>query len=607
MAIFKILRGKEVDIPQLKNDGYCYYCIDTGNYYIDYLDRDSNEVVRGKISVGCADSLKYIEDGEYKELTGKDIEDELNRIKRQQYYGDADIEPTSQNHFRITIIDETSCSIALDKAYIDSVVVIPYECIVDNICYSVTRIEFEAFVGCINLMSVIIPNSITYISDAAFQGCYSLRNITIPNGTIYIGAKAFYECNALTIKCCPGSVAEQHAKNNNIPYEYINKDSIPVAIADNIDRINIEIQQINTDIDDIAEDLNSKIDKTDGDNRYLPLGIASGTTAQTQMAINGNAKSLKIYGAADGVGDLVTDETDEHFGKYKIPVKVVYGKNLFDIDAVRLSAGTFTKTETGFVINTATAQTDIKCVTLQPGIYTLHVDTYRDGQPCTNEKFIKPGDTSYVTRGFNPITFSFNAESELWIRCFNMTGIEYRNVMLVKGAYTSDNMPEYQPYIQPQIYNTYLDKPISENKSHSVEETIELHSGINKISLDTTIQPSNMELEYYQNPTEVINELIKTNLSPKEIETVTEGNILVISGTVKEIPTLTGAVTITLGEPINGYDNEWCFTITQGETAYTIGLPIIEWILGIAPTFSANTTTEVRLHYKGDTLEGVWN
>ena len=36
MALFKILRGKEANLPSTITDGNIYFCKDTKNYYIDY-------------------------------------------------------------------------------------------------------------------------------------------------------------------------------------------------------------------------------------------------------------------------------------------------------------------------------------------------------------------------------------------------------------------------------------------------------------------------------------------------------------------------------------------------------------------------------------------
>ncbi len=57
---------------------------------------------------------------------------------------------------------------------------------------------------------------------------------------------------------------------------------------------------------------------------------------------------------------------------------------------------------------------------------------------------------------------------------------------------------------------------------------------------------------------------------------------------------------------IEGYDNEWNFTVTQGDVEYEIILPEISWGFGIAPTFKANTDTVCRIYKVGDKLCGEW-
>ncbi|MBQ6848109.1 MAG: collagen-like protein [Clostridia bacterium] len=69
---------------------------------------------------------------------------------------------------------------------------------------------------------------------------------------------------------------------------------------------------------------------------------------------------------------------------------------------------------------------------------------------------------------------------------------------------------------------------------------------------------------------------------------------------------LTGDFNVSLQNGISGYDNEWDFTITQGDTAYNVILPTVYWGFGIAPAFPANTTTLCRLYYIGNTLCGEW-
>ena len=58
--------------------------------------------------------------------------------------------------------------------------------------YPVTSIGEYAFCRCINITSVIIPNSVTSIGDSAFFECYSLTSITIPDSVISIADDAFF-------------------------------------------------------------------------------------------------------------------------------------------------------------------------------------------------------------------------------------------------------------------------------------------------------------------------------------------------------------------------------------------------------------------------------
>lgn len=73
MALFKICRGNESNLPTTLTDGYAYFCTDTGNFYIDWADSDGN-VSREHISAEYATKLRYKNDnGEWVEIDTKEL------------------------------------------------------------------------------------------------------------------------------------------------------------------------------------------------------------------------------------------------------------------------------------------------------------------------------------------------------------------------------------------------------------------------------------------------------------------------------------------------------------------------------------------------------
>lgn len=72
MAMFKVLRGIESNIPSTYTDGCIYFCKDTGNYYIDYVGTDK-ELHRSKIAAGYADKLRYTKEGVSVDVNPADI------------------------------------------------------------------------------------------------------------------------------------------------------------------------------------------------------------------------------------------------------------------------------------------------------------------------------------------------------------------------------------------------------------------------------------------------------------------------------------------------------------------------------------------------------
>ena len=86
-----------------------------------------------------------------------------------------------------------------------------YDTIPETITYngttfSVISIGDEAFIGCFDLKSIIIPNSVINIGEGAFRSCFALTTITIPNSVTSIEAEAFAHCYGLTAVTIGNSV-----------------------------------------------------------------------------------------------------------------------------------------------------------------------------------------------------------------------------------------------------------------------------------------------------------------------------------------------------------------------------------------------------------------
>lgn len=69
-----------------------------------------------------------------------------------------------------------------------------------------TEIPSQAFMGCSNLTSVVIPDNITSIGYSAFDDCYALASINLPSTITFIDGAAFSDCHSLTSITLPEGI-----------------------------------------------------------------------------------------------------------------------------------------------------------------------------------------------------------------------------------------------------------------------------------------------------------------------------------------------------------------------------------------------------------------
>lgn len=160
----------------------------------------------------------------------------------------------------------------------------------------------------------------------------------------------------------------------------------------------------------------------------------------------------------ESVGELVTDETDENYGKYKIPV-IASGKNLYQPKKDKLSG----------------VYSGLKMSSWEQTYYTLQV-SLKVGKTVPSGAYfgflygnsnanwlIQNGQLNTSIFGTS-LTDTINSNKLNGVCCYPISKlddfIDAFDVMLVKGSYTSKTMPAYEPYQEPITTNIYLDEPL---------------------------------------------------------------------------------------------------------------------------------------------------
>lgn len=170
---------------------------------------------------------------------------------------------------------------------------------------------------------------------------------------------------------------------------------------------------------------------------------------------------------------------------YKVPV-VISGKNLFDEIYTNIAVGWDVKYKSIFV---------------GEGTFTLSTTCPKqDGGSATNLFFlsgnVSTGGNSATNGVYNnhPVTVtSLNGYVTIGYRAQSYDPRNY-TTMLNEGTTA---LP-YEPFTEPTTTNIYLDEPIGENESISLSDTnvnIPTIRGTNVLTVDTTVQPSNVYIK----------------------------------------------------------------------------------------------------------------
>lgn len=223
------------------------------------------------------------------------------------------------------------------------------------------------------------------------------------------------------------------------------------------------------------------------------------------IIFKGNGKNLldyRIDGAAGGVGDLITDSSDENYGKYKVPV-VINGKNLWS------NSNTFTNTyadsnaASGFALQAQYWNNN----TSNPIRNLFSFNNVSTGKFTTTFNFNNYG-TNYMKLKHNGTSRDIQIGIQKLVvgRTYTLSMDIINNNVKVSGGLVINNIQieenneftDYEPYHEPTTTNIYLDEPIEENESISLSDTntnIPTIKGTNILTVDTTVQPSNVYIK----------------------------------------------------------------------------------------------------------------
>lgn len=91
------------------------------------------------------------------------------------------------------------------KTYVDTLI-IPETVKHGDVMLRVTAVGDEAFMGCRELVKVVLPESVTSLGEGAFAICTKLKEVNIPSGVTQVPTVCFGQCQALDSIVVPSAV-----------------------------------------------------------------------------------------------------------------------------------------------------------------------------------------------------------------------------------------------------------------------------------------------------------------------------------------------------------------------------------------------------------------
>ena len=228
--------------------------------------------------------------------------------------------------------------------------------------------------------------------------------------------------------------------------------------------------------------------------------------------------SLKVYGASDGVGDLVA--SGDYTGKYAIPI-TIRGKNLFSTKSIQNTSSTingitWTINDDGSITanGTATANSHYNAVK-QADAILFPAGDYSFSTTYEHYNQIQFKIITYVdgaatiltqTLGKDSPVFTLADDTYLCFQCTIGSGKTLNNVTIYPRIEYGKVSTEYEPYGISAEKTVYTDAPLTEGESVEVTDIVMPESAKLFISANTTVPPSGMELLYYQDMNKLIGE-----------------------------------------------------------------------------------------------------